>query len=415
MVLQHLRTDAAALYAAVRVNRMWFNCVVDLTWNSAANAALRRAAAGHRLANFAKITKLCPFPLRLQGDTGCWYPLLRVLDAPLGGDFLQCNLPLVTATVVELEAPLMAALFDWLRARPPRQLRKLAIYAPDGEGRPGEEDCRDAFFRWLMQQPFPDLASLGLRAVAFPSSWRFAQFLGHCAHSDALTELRLGGPDIVQRVTLDGLLWAQRAMPPKADSVAAKPPPFRHLQRLEAPIDAEAVPTLVELLLRVTHLQLTSGEPGIVVPAVSTMGTQLRLLKLQFDTKGDVAQQHLATLSHLTQLRVLHLSAGKIIGASDVLDVGFLAPMRSLCDLTLLFTAPPPSPTLLGRIGDACRRLQLLRLWGVYFLDQAVEASIHRPLFPLLEELTLGGLDLLELPYLRQASKFPSPVCESSS
>jgi hypothetical protein len=106
------------------------------------------------------------------------------------------------------------------------------LYAPDvegGGGRDGDDNCRGAFFLELMRQPLPDLALLTLREVAFPSSWRFAQFLGHSAQSDTFTELRFGGLNVMQRATLEGLSYAQHDMPPNADMVAAQQLPFKSL------------------------------------------------------------------------------------------------------------------------------------------------------------------------------------------
>lgn len=139
------------------------------------------------------------------------------------------------------------------------------------------------------------------------------------------------------------------------------------------------------------------------------MGTQLRSLLLQFDVEDEVAQKHLMALSNLTQLHVLHLLAENIVGDSNMLNIGFLASMRSLCDLSLLFAEPLPVPTLLGRKSVACRQLRRLNVWGIHPLEQAVDASVQLPIFSLHEELALGGLDLLKLQYQRQALRYLSP------
>jgi hypothetical protein len=199
----------------------------------------------------------------------------------------------------------------------------------------------------------------------------------------------LDGPNNVQRATAERLYAVTSA---QGASPAGKP--LLHLRHLETRIEPLAVPTLVGMLASVTHLHLTTGDALTVIPAVATL-SNLQLLKLMLGEEARVSRRILLTLRNLAQLRVLHLWAGQMRGVSDDLFVRVLSPMsRQLRDLSLIFYTPP-SRALLGIIGETCQQLRRLEVWGVHFLDAAVNASLICPLFPMLEYLTVGGLDLL--------------------
>ncbi len=115
------------------------------------------------------------------------------------------------------------------------------------------------------------------------------------------------------------------------------------------------------------------------------------------EAESDVHQRDLLALQSLTQLRHLEISARELIDVGDHVFVRVLAPMRHLRGLTLWFKEPPPSTELLGLIGEACQSLLGLDIWGTHYFNEAVEASLTCPLFPMLRCLRVGSLDSLDL------------------
>ncbi len=394
----YLNDDRASLSAALRVCRTWFYCGVDVLWSSPPHNALGYVAPHRRFYYASNITRIYTYSIGDDPHVGLSFPRLRVLDVWLNENEAQNlgKVQLITATLVELKAPLTLLVLERLRLQQPRHLRKLSLAVPR-RGVGDSVDCREAFFRWLMQRPFLALKSFELENIAFPSSLLFERFFSHWMQSNELTELLLGGPDAVQRATLDALCADETRQ--NTGDVAHEDRPLRHrcLRRLEAWVDASAVPKLVCMLPSVAHLALTSGEPSLVFPAIATLGQRLLSLKLVMTAEVDVFRRDLLALQSLTQLRELYISAREVIGAGDHVFVRVLAPMRHLNDLSLVFEEPPPSIELLGVVGEVCQNLRHLYLWGTHYLNEAVEASLVCPLFPMLEYFSVGRLDTLDL------------------
>jgi hypothetical protein len=179
VVLQHVHAEnssAASLAAAVRVNRTWFACGVDLLWRapplSSALDVVAATAPATRVAFYAHFIVACEripaaalaagLPLRRLrrlGLHGAWLDDEAAADAGLAR-----ILPYVRPTLEHLRSDLRPALLARLAALPLRALRSLHVDLCGGGvggGDSGGGRARfDALVDWLAQQPLLPLESL---------------------------------------------------------------------------------------------------------------------------------------------------------------------------------------------------------------------------------------------------------------
>jgi hypothetical protein len=148
-VLQHLRDDTVSLFAAIRVSRTWFGNGVGVLWSRPGYAALRRVAPERRQFYADKITTIMTTQEQIPCAT-LRFPRLRVLDVWLKHDDAQDGrrIQLIQPDLIDLRAPLTAAVLKRLMSACPHQLRKLSLYG-DVENY-GYAECLETFVDWLI-------------------------------------------------------------------------------------------------------------------------------------------------------------------------------------------------------------------------------------------------------------------------
>ncbi len=177
VVLQHVHAEnssAASLAAAVRVNRTWFACGVDLLWRapplSSALDVVAATAPATRVAFYAHFIVACEripaaalaagLPLRRLRRLGLHCAWLDHEAAADPG--LAHVLPHVRPSLEHLRCDLRPAMLARLAAQPLPALRSLHVnLCGGGDGGGSGGDVRfDDLLDWLAQQPLLPLESL---------------------------------------------------------------------------------------------------------------------------------------------------------------------------------------------------------------------------------------------------------------
>jgi hypothetical protein len=388
-VLQQLHDDKAALYAAIRVSRMWFDAGVGELWRDVSWPALRGVERTREQFYADKITRLHVHRDE-PPESRPTLPRLRALEA--GAEPSDQRFPYVLQLIgpglAELSCTFSASVSEHVIALGcmPR-LRRLKFFGSD----PDEYcDGLDSFVAWMTPQSLPALTQFELSYLGLGSGALVDQLLCTCAQFPLLMRLELGDVSPEAQPATFRKIWASTYHTAGPDQGNA---PFPRLRELALRVDCDAVPVWAERLPSLTRLRLELEEAHGVFPAIASL-TRLEELDLILGEEASVEREDLLALQRLALLRSFRLLSDnpQSIRAADADLVLLLTSWRML--ETLMYEVDVVnSPNLLGHIGLACPSLVNVGLQGAHCLDCAFGgAGLPPSLFPRLENLHLFRL-----------------------
>jgi hypothetical protein len=381
-MLEYLREDKTALYSALRVNRTWFHAAASILWRAPAQHALQCVEPSRRPFYANKVTHL-PWGHAVDGLEDLELPALRVLAlsrAKWGGARFTAMLCHIRPHLEALECTASDEALSCFWKCDMRALRSLRLVEEPGES---NEDSVDGFGRWLLARPLEQLQTLYLEGRIFARQAQLDQVLCRFAQHVPLQRLRLW-------IFSAGI----QASTVAAITQARLPQPFRRLMEFDAFLPGTLVPALVRLLPSVTELSLVVDDASASLPAVAQLAT-LRSLTMTFFPATEVAPDGLLALRLLTQLRRLLLVRGRAPAVTPEHLRQLLAALPDLYMFWFRLESGQSSEQMLLAVGESCRRLLSLDLWGGHNISAALALSSSQPLFPKLVRLGVGRLRTL--------------------
>ncbi len=396
-VLQFLHNHLPSLNAAIRVNRMWFACGVDVLWSQPPEEALNCVKSSRERRQFYAnmITALRVIPPCVLAE-GLLLPRLRQLrlyeSSLVEADDVPRLLQYIQPTLEEFSCGLThPGLSHLASAAPLRRLRSLSVASPSCDSDPVR---LAGFVDWLAQQAPILLLLQALHVNYLPCGPHETRVLDRAfcvfAQLPALTTLELRGtlPPVRSGTIVQAQAIAGERVRPGTHR------PFARLQSLHLPIAAEAAPALCRLLPGLTKVSLAVQGKEPVLPALAAL-TGLRSLRVSLASEWNEEQwSTLPTLGRLPELQSLCLlvakngrgdGAGGLSDASlvELLQLGTLANLKCLN----LGVAAAYTNDILPLIGRACPKIAFLEIRDVFSLEALLRSDFNMPLFPELEVL----------------------------